>query len=117
MTVEFDMPILRLVGAFLHEGGAVRQLHRRHQRVVNAHPMIGAYQHALAPHARAIVDKMPDNARYLGFIATLLPGARVILCRRDPRDIGLPIYQHRFFGYHPLMPMTSVISAGDARPA
>ena len=25
----------------------------------------------------------------------------MILCRRDPRDIGLSIYQLRFFGYHP----------------
>ena len=57
--------------------------------------------HALAPVARVILDKMPDNARYLGFIATLLPGARIIHCQRDPRDIGLSIFQIRFFGYHP----------------
>ena len=57
--------------------------------------------HALAPDARRIIDKMPDNARHLGFIATLLPGARIIHCTRDPRDVGLSIYQLRFFGYHP----------------
>ena len=57
--------------------------------------------HALAPDARHVIDKMPENANHLGFIATLLPGARVILCQRDPRDIGLSIYQLRFFGYHP----------------
>ena len=48
-----------------------------------------------------MLDKMPGNARHLGFIATLLPGARIIHCRRDPRDVGLSIFQHRFFGYHP----------------
>ncbi len=57
--------------------------------------------HALAPEARLVTDKMPGNARHLGLIATLLPGARVIHCRRDPRDIGLSIFQLRFFGYHP----------------
>ena len=57
--------------------------------------------HALAPAATRILDKMPDNARHLGFIATLLPGARIIACTRDPRDIGLSIWQLRFFGYHP----------------
>jgi tetratricopeptide (TPR) repeat protein len=57
--------------------------------------------HGLAPEARFVLDKMPVNARYLGFIAVLLPGARFIHCRRDPVDIGLSIYQHRFFGYHP----------------
>ena len=56
---------------------------------------------ALEPSARHVVDKMPGNALHLGFLATLLPGARVILCRRDPRDIGLSIFQLRFFGYHP----------------
>jgi hypothetical protein len=64
----------------------------------------GAYLaelHALAPGARYITDKMPGNARHLGFIATMLPGARVIHCKRDPRDIGLSIFQLRFFGYHP----------------
>ncbi|WP_048863368.1 sulfotransferase family protein, partial [Acidisphaera rubrifaciens] len=57
--------------------------------------------HALAPGAARVVDKMPGNAKHLGFLARLLPGARFIHCTRDPRDIGLSIFQHRFFGYHP----------------
>jgi Flp pilus assembly protein TadD len=56
---------------------------------------------ALAPMARYVVDKMPVNALHLGFLSTLLPGARIILCRRDHLDIGLSIFQLRFFGYHP----------------
>jgi Sulfotransferase family len=31
----------------------------------------------------------------------MLPGARIIHCARDPRDIGLSIFTFRFFGYHP----------------
>jgi predicted Zn-dependent protease len=57
--------------------------------------------HALAPEAVRVVDKMPANARHLGLLAVLLPGARFIHCRRDPRDIGLSIFQLRFFGHHP----------------
>ncbi len=57
--------------------------------------------HGLAPEARLITDKMPGNGLHLGFLATLLPGARVVRCTRDPRDIGLSIFQRRFFGYHP----------------
>jgi hypothetical protein len=57
--------------------------------------------HALAPGAARIVDKMPGNFHLLGFIALLLPGARIIHCQRDPRDIGLSIFTFRFFGYHP----------------
>jgi Flp pilus assembly protein TadD len=57
--------------------------------------------HQLAPDARVVTDKMPGNSLHLGFLARLLPGARVIRCMRDPRDIGLSIFQRRFFGYHP----------------
>ena len=51
--------------------------------------------------ARHITDKMPHNFQYLGLIALLLPGARIIYCERDPRDICLSIYQRRFTGRHP----------------
>jgi Flp pilus assembly protein TadD len=56
--------------------------------------------HALAPEARRIVDKMPGNFRYLGLVALMLPGARIIHCRRDPRDIGFSILTYRFYGQH-----------------
>ena len=57
--------------------------------------------HALAADAARIVDKMPGNFRLLGLVALLLPGARIIHCVRDPRDIGFSIYSRRFLGYHP----------------
>jgi tetratricopeptide (TPR) repeat protein len=57
--------------------------------------------HALAPDAGRIVDKLPANFNFLGLAALMLPGARVIYCARDPRDIGLSIFTYRFFGYHP----------------
>ncbi len=56
---------------------------------------------ALDPTATRIVDKMPGNFRHLGLLALLLPGARVIACDRDPRDIGLSIFTYRFYGVHP----------------
>jgi Flp pilus assembly protein TadD len=55
---------------------------------------------ALAPGAGRIIDKMPGNYRYLGLVALMLPGARVIHCDRDPRDIGLSIFTYRFYGSH-----------------
>ena len=56
--------------------------------------------HALAPGKARIVDKMPGNYLYLGLIGLLLPGARIIHCVRDPRDIGLSIFTFRFYGSH-----------------
>ena len=57
--------------------------------------------HALAPEKKRIVDKMPGNFAYLGLVALMLPGARIIHCTRDPRDIGLSIFTFRFYGHHP----------------
>jgi tetratricopeptide (TPR) repeat protein len=54
----------------------------------------------LAPSATRIVDKMPGNFLYLGLVGLMLPGARIIHCARDPRDIGLSIFTFRFYGAH-----------------
>jgi tetratricopeptide (TPR) repeat protein len=54
----------------------------------------------LAPSAMRIVDKMPGNFLYLGLVGLMLPGARIIHCVRDPRDIGLSIFTFRFHGSH-----------------
>ena len=43
-----------------------------------------------------VIDKMPDNILHLGLAAVLFPGARVIFCRRDSRDICLSCYFHHF---------------------
>jgi len=43
-----------------------------------------------------VVDKMPDNVLHLGVAALLFPGARVVFCRRDVRDISLSCYFRQF---------------------
>jgi tetratricopeptide (TPR) repeat protein len=50
----------------------------------------------LSGGARHVVDKQPDNVLCLGQIAVMFPQARVIICRRDPRDIALSCYFQRF---------------------
>jgi tetratricopeptide (TPR) repeat protein len=39
--------------------------------------------------ALRIVDKMPGNLLYVGFLATLFPNAKFIHCRRDLRDVAV----------------------------
>ncbi|HEY1935095.1 MAG TPA: sulfotransferase [Acetobacteraceae bacterium] len=51
---------------------------------------------ALAPGARRVVDKTPDNLFHLAAIALLFPRARVVVCRRDPRDVCLSCYFQTF---------------------
>jgi tetratricopeptide (TPR) repeat protein len=45
-----------------------------------------------------LVDKMPNNFRYLGLIRLMLPNARIIHCRRDPMDTGVSCYTKLFTG-------------------
>jgi tetratricopeptide (TPR) repeat protein len=56
--------------------------------------------HALAPGKARIVDKMPANYMHLGLVGLMLPGAKIIHCVRDPRDVGLSIFSLRFYGVH-----------------
>jgi tetratricopeptide (TPR) repeat protein len=51
---------------------------------------------ALGGDAARVVDKMPDNVLVLGIAAALLPRARVILCRRDLRDVCLSCHFQHF---------------------
>lgn len=53
---------------------------------------------ALGGGAVRVIDKLPDNVLNLGVIAGLFPGARVVFCARDPRDICLSSYFQLFAG-------------------
>lgn len=46
--------------------------------------------------AARVIDKTLDNLFHLGMIAVLFPRARVIVCRRDPRDVALSCYFQSF---------------------
>lgn len=50
--------------------------------------------------AARVVDKLPINFMYLGLISLLYPGARVIHCKRDPRDTALSCYFQNFVHSH-----------------
>jgi tetratricopeptide (TPR) repeat protein len=51
---------------------------------------------AIAPEARRVTDKMPQNYLHLGLIHMLFPRARIIHCRRNPIDTALSIYFTHF---------------------
>jgi tetratricopeptide (TPR) repeat protein len=61
---------------------------------------IARYVDAATRHSPAgairLVDKAPLNFFHLDLIALLFPRARVIWCRRDPRDIAISIYGENF---------------------
>lgn len=55
---------------------------------------------AVAPAAAIVVDKTPHNFELLGFIDRLLPGARVIHCRRNAVDTCLSCYTMQLSPWH-----------------
>ncbi len=63
------------------------------QRETKAHL---AHLRAASGDADRVIDKLPDNVMMLGYIAMLFPRARVIVCRRDPRDVCLSCYFQQF---------------------
>jgi tetratricopeptide (TPR) repeat protein len=49
-----------------------------------------------------VIDKMPQNFLYIGFISLLLSRPKIIHCRRDPLDTCLSIFFQKFLtGGHP----------------
>ncbi|MGD0390953.1 MAG: tetratricopeptide repeat protein [Tepidisphaeraceae bacterium] len=55
---------------------------------------------AIDGQASRIIDKTLSNVHWLGLISLLFPGARVICCRRDPRDTCLSCYFQWFSQGH-----------------
>mgnify|MGYP000585215975 CR=1 FL=1 len=51
---------------------------------------------SLAPDARHIVDKMPQNFLNLGFKHLMLPNAKIIHCKRNPVDTCLSSFRLKF---------------------
>ncbi len=45
-----------------------------------------------------VADKLPGNWRYVGAIRRMLPGARIVVCRRDPLETALSCYRQHFGG-------------------
>lgn len=43
-----------------------------------------------------VTDKMPINFRYLGVLQAALPGAQIVHCRRDARDVALSCFATDF---------------------
>lgn len=59
------------------------------------------YLERITPLAKGrdrLVDKMPGNFMFAGLIPLILPGARIIHCRRDPVDTCLSCYSKQFGG-------------------
>ncbi len=76
----------REVAAHQADAGAAQALARAHRERLRS----------LGRGALQVIDKMPDNILHLGLIADLFPGARIVFCTRDARDIALSCFFQLF---------------------
>lgn len=53
---------------------------------------------AHAPDAARVTDKQPFNFLHLPLLVRLLPGGRILHCRRDPRDVAVSCWFEGFRG-------------------
>ena len=85
------------VGAFLPPLGRIRgnALRRATDLYMDA-------LDAVSNTADRVTNKMPTNFQFLGLLPSLLPGARVIHCTRDPMDTCLSCYFRNFVNLHPM---------------
>ncbi len=85
------------IHCLLHlDAPAVCRLAEQHLQWLSAHhgTASGGRQPPVAPDR--VVDKMPDNYLYLGFMAALFPNATFIHCRRDLRDVAVSCWMTNF---------------------
>lgn len=52
--------------------------------------------HALSESSEYVVDKHPGNDEHIGLLAAIAPGSKMILTRRDPRDVALSCFFRNF---------------------
>jgi tetratricopeptide (TPR) repeat protein len=62
---------------------------------------VGARYAALAGPGFKVIEKLPMNYLYLGAIHRALPGAKVVLLRRDPLDSCFAMYRTLFAAAYP----------------
>lgn len=79
----------------------VRKLHANWRGVeaFDFKALADGYIGNLRPEAREfqrVVDKMPINCLWLGYILTAFPNAHIVNLVRDPRDVALSIYKALF---------------------
>jgi hypothetical protein len=67
----------------------------------------------IVPDGRVFVDKHPFHTFKLPMIARLFPDAHILFARRDPRDVLLSCFRHRFAMSAPMYQMLTLEGAAN----
>lgn len=65
------------------------------------------------PEGKVFVDKAPLSTLWLPLVAKLFPKAKVLLAIRDPRDVVISAFRHRFFIHALAWPFTDLVETAE----
>lgn len=65
------------------------------------------------PAGKVFVDKAPLSTLWLPLVARLFPDARVLFALRDPRDVVISAFKHRFLVNAMAWPFTDLVEAAE----
>ncbi len=85
------MPLLKDYDALNNKGFSENEILSIRNDYISSLPMTGIQK-------KIIVDKMPINFRYIGFILSAFPEAKIIHMNRDPMATCWSIYKYEFRG-------------------
>ena len=85
------MPLLKDFDASNNKGFSENEMLSIRNDYINSLPMKGIQKNI-------IVDKMPINFRYIGFILSAIPEAKIIHMSRDPMATCWSVYKYEFRG-------------------
>ena len=88
---KYVVPLLKSYNKEKNKSFSESELVLLYENYINALPISSVKE-------RVIVDKMPLNFRYIGFILTAFPDAKIIHMNRDPMATCWSIYKNEFSG-------------------
>jgi tetratricopeptide (TPR) repeat protein len=68
-------------------------------------------EHGIEPEGKVFIDKSPAASVSLPMIRKLFPKARILIARRDPRDVVLSCFRHHFVMNPVTYELTDLVSA------
>jgi tetratricopeptide (TPR) repeat protein len=114
VSLEEHELLIDAVGEFMQEPAELGRLVRA--TAIALDPLRAAYWRRVADGGvdvtgKLFVDKYPLNILKLPLIARLFPGAKILFACRDPRDVVLSCFRHRFHMSAPIYELLTIEGA------
>jgi tetratricopeptide (TPR) repeat protein len=113
-TLEEQECLIDGVRSFMRDAADLQRLSEAPESELQ--PLRDAYwrratQKGLIVAGKVFVDRYALNSLKLPLIARLFPSAKIVFARRDPRDVVLSCFRHRFQMSYPMYQMLTLVGS------